>query len=378
MTERRLSLAMDTRPLEESPAGIARYVREYAVRLLRLPSFRLFMLSGDPFRCIRPLRTEADLSKRVFQVPFPFKKAVRRLLTEPRIYQCLRGMDVQILWGTNYQLPRPVRGSWKQVITVHDLAWRRFPGSVKRPLVRMLDRLGNHVAVADRVFTVSAFTKKELVDWLGVSQEKVVVVGNGVDARFRPVEITSTAVQDQYRLSLPFMLSVGTIEPRKNLERLIRAFDLVAPKIKHSLVIVGARGWKTSPIYGAYKASPFRDRIVFTGFVNDAELPAVYNLADAVVYPSLYEGFGIPVIEAMACGTPVITSNLSALPEVAGDAALLVDPFDVRALADAMERIVQDEPLRATLRAKGLERAKQFSWDASVAEVARCFRELCA
>ena len=212
-----------------------------------------------------------------------------------------------------------------------------------------------------------------MVGWLGIEQEKVTVIRNGVDPCFNQLALAPAHVRERYGLPPHFLLFVGTIEPRENLERLIAAFNLVAPKIKHTLVIVGARGWKTSPIYGAASASPFRDRILFTGLVDDGDLPAVYNLADAFVYPSVYEGFGIPVIEAMACGTPVVTSNVSALPEVAGDAALLIDPFDVRGLAGAMERIVHDEPLRATLRAKGLERAKRFSWDTSARKSCSAF-----
>jgi glycosyltransferase involved in cell wall biosynthesis len=231
---------------------------------------------------------------------------------------------------------------------------------------------------ADRVLVVSEATKQDLMRHCRVDGQKVRVIYNGVSERFHPLTESLDSVRLRYNLPERFVLFVGTVEPRKNLARLVEAFNRVGRKIAHSLVVVGAKGWKTSPIYREIGRSPLRDRIHVTGFVADGDLPAVYNLADAFVYPSLYEGFGIPVVEAMACGTPVVTSDVSALPEVAGDAAVLVDPLDVAQLAEAIERVLHDETLREMLRAKGIERAKRFSWDASAAKVVQCFREVCA
>jgi glycosyltransferase involved in cell wall biosynthesis len=257
------------------------------------------------------------------------------------------------------------------------MSWVYYPETIQEPTRRMVSALSDHLHAADRVFAVSAATKEDLVKHCSIDARKVDVVYNGVSGRFSRLTGSLEDVRVRYGLPDRFVLFVGTVEPRKNLARLVEAFDHAARKITQSLVVVGAKGWKTSGIYQAIQASPFRDRIHLAGFVADDDLPAVYNLADAFVYPSLYEGFGIPVVEAMACGTPVVTSKVPALSEVAGDAALLVDPLDPRGLAEAMERIVQDEALRATLRAKGLERAKRFSWDASAAQVVQCFRELC-
>jgi glycosyltransferase involved in cell wall biosynthesis len=296
--------------------------------------------------------------------------------TEPRFSAALDTMD--IVWGTNYTLPDIGRSSCKRILTVHDMAWTRYPDAIQAPMLRILSGLAEHVESADRVLVVSEATKQDLIRHCRVDSRKVRVIYNGVSERFRPLTESLDSVRLRYNLPERFVLFVGTVEPRKNLARLVEAFDRVGRKIEHSLVVVGAKGWKTSPIYREISRSPLRDRIHVAGFVADGDLPAVYNLADAFVYPSLYEGFGIPVVEAMACGIPVVTSDVSALPEVAGDAALLVDPFDSGALAEALERIVHDEPLRDSLRSKGIERARRFSWDTSAAHVIQCFRELYA
>ena len=173
----------------------------------------------------------------------------------------------------------------------------------------------------------------------------------------------------------PFVLYLGTLEPRKNLPALLRAFDAVAPDVPHELVLVGAEGWMTGPIFDTWRALRHQDRVRLAGFAPAAALPAWYSAADLFAYPSRYEGFGLPPLEAMACGTPVITSNVSSLPEVVGDAALTVDPSDEVALSAAIRRVLTDPALSADLRERGLRRAATFSWARTAAATVAAYRE---
>ena len=278
------------------------------------------------------------------------------------------------------------------VLTVHDLSFLRGPqwyrpdrAAYYRYAVRRSARL------AARVIVDSQATAADVVELLGVPEDRIDVVPLGVGDEFRcgchaqapslgvrgqdgPGHAQTefgrgtqprlqTGVRERYRLPERFFLFVGTLEPRKNLVRLIDAFTRIAPGCEHDLVLAGRDGWKVAPIRAAAAASPQARRIHFPGFVADEDLPAVLSAAHALVWPSLYEGFGLPPLEAMACGTPVVTSNTSSLPEVVGDAALQVDPYDVDALADAMRAVATDAALRNDLADKGAHRAAQFTWD---------------
>ncbi len=371
-----LRVAVDYRPVEKHSSGIARYVSELVQRIESYPDLTLWLLSSDPLRPVRRVRPEDRFAEPYLpaRIPFPFKKIVRKAHTEPRFAAVFDRVD--IVWGTSYVLPTLKKISCKQIVTVHDMAAVYYPETIPEKMLQTLSDLPYHLDAADAVFVVSEATKVDVVKHFGTDAKKIRVIYNGVSDRFRRLDGSLEVARNRYRLPKRFFLFVGTVEPRKNLVRLIQAFNRVGKELDQDLVIVGAKGWMASPLFDEINRSPFRDRIHLTGFVEEVDLPAVYNLADALIYPSLYEGFGIPVVEAMACGTPVVTSNVSALPETANDAAVLVDPLDTDRLAHAMERIVHDEELRASLRAKGLVRARRFSWDASARDVVRCFRDL--
>jgi len=182
------------------------------------------------------------------------------------------------------------------------------------------------------------------------------------------------------KLSLPdrFVLFVGHLEPRKNLARLVEAFSILKSKTKlpHKLVILGRESWGYEPVFEAVERHNECSDIVFTGYVDEDDLPLVYNLADALAFPSLYEGFGLPLLEAMACGVPVVTSKVSSLPEVAGKAAILVDPYNVEEIADGLAAVLEDEALRQALINKGLDRAKKFRWEEAAAQIIHAYEEV--
>lgn len=233
------------------------------------------------------------------------------------------------------------------------------------------------------VMAVSENTKSDVVRLLGVPPGRVRVAPNAPDPLFRPCADEGWRTAERARLGLPrrFLLAVGTLEPRKNLIRLLDALALLRDRGAFAgwegppLVVAGREGWLYEPIYACVDSLGLRGQVRFMTGARDLDLLALYNLAGALVYPSLYEGFGLPPLEALACGAVVVCSNSSALPEVVGDAALLVDPYDVDGLAEAIARALDDEPLRRELGARGPGQARRYSWEASAASVRAALRE---
>lgn len=262
----------------------------------------------------------------------------------------------------------------RRVATIHDAIPYVYP-ETNTKLVWLLFHVWLPIAVRrlHGIITVSHHSKRDIVRYLRVHPERVTVVPHGVDAHYRPMNPAHVrAVLERNGIDGPYILYVSAVEPRKkrkNLPRLLEAFAQLRQWSKRwRLVIVGAVRKDYRPVFDTVERLELTPHVQFTGFADEAELPALYGGADLFVLPSLYEGFGLPVLEAMACGTPVVTSNVSSLPEVAGDAALLVDPYDVDELADAMRRILADRDLAMELRCKGLARAETFSWERTARE----------
>jgi len=262
----------------------------------------------------------------------------------------------------------------RRVITIHDLSFLIIP-EVADPGNRAY--LGQHVPraarQANRVIAVSETTRQDVIERLRIRPERVITVPNGVEPHFRPLphaDLIALAPAVQARLGLPprYLLHVGTIEPRKNLVRLIGAFmGLVASGRDdgHDLVLAGRRGWMYEAVFDAAEASGLRERIHFLDYVPEPDLPLLYNLATVFVYPSLYEGFGLPVLEAMACGTPVVAARTPALVELVGNAAMLIDPTDETSITVVLELLIEDPARRQTLYQAGLTRAARYPWSAA-------------
>jgi glycosyltransferase involved in cell wall biosynthesis len=235
---------------------------------------------------------------------------------------------------------------------------------------RRFDRLDE----ADAILTNSETTKRDIVERLKIPSDKIHVTHLGADECFRPMPKEAIQpVLERHGLHKPYLLFVGTLEPRKNLETLILAFNLLKEKnrIPHQLVLAGQKGWLSEPIFRAIEASPYRSDIVLTDYLEEGDLPALMNGAEVFAYPSFYEGFGLPVLEAMQCGTPVVTSNVSSMPEVGGDACLYADPHSMEEIADRILSVVQSADLKKTMMEKGIARSKRFSWE-------KCARETLA
>ena len=270
-------------------------------------------------------------------------------------------------------------GRARTVVTVHDVFAWSIPGHSTRAdtliyrhwLPRVLPRV-------NAVITVSQASKADIVRHLGVPADKVHVTYEGVGHSYGRASVEQVSkVRAQYGLPDGYLLFVGSVEPRKNLDRLLRAYDqLRQAGQRRPLVVVGAQRWGHCGIMETVNKLDLEQHVIFTGYVSDEDLPAIYSAADLFVFPSLYEGFGLPPLEAMACGTPVVCSNASSLPEVVGDAAITVDPYDVEALAEAMRRVLSDADLADDLRQRGLERAAGFTWERTARETVEVYREV--
>ena len=269
----------------------------------------------------------------------------------------------------------PLASSCPFVTTVHDLSFLYYPQSfrwLRRRYLQVFARAS--VRRARRVIAVSESTKQDLVKTYGISPAKIDVVHNGVDASYRPLPAGQVAAFRQQK-GLPdrFLLFVGTLEPRKNVVRLVEAYAKL-PKERPPLVLVGGKGWFYDEIFCRVEALELTDEVYFPGFVPTEDLPLWYNAADLFVYPSVYEGFGLPPLEAMACGTAVITSTASSLPEVVGKAGKLVDPTDTDGLATAMAQVLGDREMQEQMEATGLVQAAVFSWEKTAQQTADSYR----
>jgi len=298
-------------------------------------------------------------------MPFP------RLWTHVRLSWEMMRRPPDVLFVPAHVLPivHPPRS----VVTIHDLGYLYFPRTY-----RALDRLyldlttRYNARAAAHIIADSQATKRDLVERYGVEPSKISVIYPGYDEEaFQPVREREAieAVKARYGIAGDYILFVGTIQPRKNLVRLMEAFSLLKRQAADlQLVIAGKKGWLYEAIFRRVEELGLEGQVVFTGYVAEEGLPALFSGARLFVFPSLYEGFGLPVLEAMACGTPVVCSNASSLPEVAGDAAVLVNPRDVEELAGAMRQLVESQEIRAELRGKGLAQAARFSWQRAARE----------
>lgn len=275
----------------------------------------------------------------------------------------------------NFIVPPRVRG--KVITVIYDMTYLRFPETMNKSNLQRIRRdIARCVEHSDKIITISEFSKREIQTLLQVPEEKIEIV---YSAPSITTEVTSfQMLQKRLNVKQPYLLYMGTIEPRKNLVRLIQAFDWLKRerKIPHQLVLAGGDGWKTEEIHRAAETAQFANEIRFTGYLSSKEKNTLYQNADLMVFPSLYEGFGMPPLEAMLFGCPTVCSNTASLPEIAGEAAELVDPLSVQAIADGIWHVLSDSNYRHALIAKGVQQAARFSWDQSAEKMFRICKEV--
>ncbi|MCP4536800.1 MAG: glycosyltransferase family 4 protein [Chloroflexi bacterium] len=317
-----------------------------------------------------------DITFSIRQSRWPTSRAAVRVLWEQLVQPwVLRRIDADLVHGPVFV--GPLFASCPTVVTIHDLSFIRFP-NLFRPANRLyLTALTRFSARrARRLIAVSAHAAAEAAQLLDVPSERIDVVYHGVDPVFRPISTDEVAAfRERQGIPEQFVLFLGTLEPRKNLVRLVEAFARIYDD-KTKLVLAGGKGWLYDTLFARVESLGLENAVIFPGYVASDDLPLWYNAATTLAYPSIYEGFGLPVLEAQACGTPVLTSNVSSLPEAAGDAALIVDPYDVEALAAGLNQMLTNEPLRRELRERGLAHASRFSWTRTAQETASVYRQV--
>lgn len=361
------------RPGSYRQSGVSTYIRHLVqgIGAQEWPGELLVYLPSSDIAQEIPRRLQARVA------PVELHRPAVRILWQHSAFPFLLARDRVSLFHATMNVapwwtPCPV------VVTVHDLAYLRYPEVHplgRRLYLSALTRLT--VRRARAIIAVSRFTREEIVHFFRVPPERIRVIYEGYDPAFRPLPAAEVAAFRKRR-NLPerYLLYVGNLEPRKNLPMLVRAFARMATQHDAVLVLAGPRGWGYAGLFRLIEALGLQERVYFPGFVPAEELPLWYNAAELFVYPSRYEGFGLPPLEAMACGTPVVVSRASSLPEVVGEAAVQVDPGDVDGLARALLQLLTRADLRAMYRERGLEQAQRFSWPHMARETLLLYREL--
>ena len=367
-----MRIAIDARKLHDF--GIGTYTRNLLRHLARLDGDTEYVL----------LCQQADLGVasqlgpnfRTVLEPSP-NYSIREQVHVPWV---LHREQAGVFHAPHYVLPPAIR--CRSVVTIHDCIHLMFPQYLPNRAAYVYAKASMWMAAhrSDRILTVSEASKRDILHFFNVPPEKIVVVYNAIDERFwvKPADEDVARVRERYQLNHGFVLYAGNIKPHKNLVRLIEAFD----NLRRSgfedltLLIIGDEISKVPALRRAVHRHKLHKHVRFLGFLPDETLAILYRLAAVFVFPSLYEGFGLPPLEAMASGTPVVTSNVSSLPEVAGDAAMLVDPYDVDSIVDGVRRVLTEPALAEDLRRKGLVRAREFSWERSVARTRDLYHEV--
>lgn len=369
-----MRIGLDGIPLSKLKTGVGHYTFELAQALA-------VVSPADDFQLVSPLSYTPALRGLLDQEAPQNLKAVQAETTglgkhwwTIGLPSYIRRNPLALFHGTNYDIP--LLTGCRTVLTIHDLASHLYPETLQtRSVRRARYRLPIMARRATMIITPTRAVRSEVCERLHVGPEKVVAVHHAPRPCFRPCSPSET-IETRTRLGIDddFLLFVGTIEPRKNLLRLIRAFEdmLTKTRLRPQLVIAGQEGWLTDELFDHIKSRDFGDRLCWTGYVSDEDLCSLYSSCRAFIYPSIYEGFGLPPLEAMACGAPVISSRIPSIMEVLGDAAHLVSPVDVHALSESMIQLWENADERHRLSEAGKARSAQFSWE----RTARLTREV--
>jgi glycosyltransferase involved in cell wall biosynthesis len=365
-------IGIDARKLHDF--GIGTYIRNLLRHLARLDSQTEFVIFCRP----EDRETLAAVGEN-FR-PVPETSGNYSIAEQVKIPWALRREGVTLFHAPHYVLPPLVR--CRSVVTIHDVIHLMFPQYLPNRVAFAYAKWSITQAAqrATRIMTVSHSSKRDILRFVDTEPGKIDVIYNAYDERFaiEPREEDVVRVRERYQLADEFVLYAGNVKPHKNLERLIDAFAIVRKRgLDHlKLVLIGDEISKYTALRRAVHQHQLHSYVRFLGYLPEETLAVMYRLAGVFVFPSLYEGFGLPPLEAMASGTPVVTSNVSSLPEVAGDAAVLVDPYDPQAIADGIYRVLTDETLRREMVHKGIARAGQFSWEQSVRHVRAIYGEV--
>lgn len=379
-----MKLAVELQPCLHNRSGVGIYTYEL-IKCLQHKSG--LQVTGNIFNFLMRNNLTKELEGFIFPqkyctlLPYGVYRRIWRWLPIP--YHWLFGKNADVTHFFNFIVPKGVHG--KVVNTIYDVVWLRYPETMDaKNLQRITQDIHYSIDRSDRIVTISESTKRDLVELLHIPAEKIVVAPPGVDQAIFQRNYSKVQLQqirDKYSLPSHYILYMGTLEPRKNIERLVQAFALLrqnASLQRYKLVLAGKKGWQYDSIFQQIAQHGLQQEVICTGYVDETDKAALYQQADLFVFPSLYEGFGMPVLEAMAAGVPVLTSNVSSLPEVAGDAALLANPLHIEDLSAKMQQLLTDQPLRERCIAKGRIQCEKYTWDYSAAILADMYQSLWA
>jgi len=352
-------IGIDGRRPSEFKTGISYYLENLLRELTKLDSENTYKLLGLKTGLKSKNLKVYSLSRRKGRlIGFLWKT-----IGWPRFEKLIKGCDLGFF--PNFVIP-PTKIT-KKILTIPDLAFVYYPGFIEQKNLKYLERFVKGSAEkASKIITISDHTKNDIIKHFGIPPLKIITTHLAAAPDFKPVEKEKSKklVTQKYKIKKDYLLFVGTLEPRKNIETLIKAFSrLMLIRKKYQLVICGSRGWYWEGIFKLIRKNYLTGDVKVLGYVSQKDLPLLYSAADLFAFPSFYEGFGLPVLEAMSCGTPVVCSNTSSLPEIAGEAAIYFNPFDTSELAARISEVLTNEPLRQKLIAAGLEQAKKFSWE---------------
>lgn len=375
-----MRIAIDYTAAIRQGAGIGVYVQNLVAAMLAQDEDNFYtLLTSGRASSERPFPIAENVRGRNIRIPDRYLNILWYRLRAPLPATLFSG-PADIYHGPDFVLP-PLGKRVRKVVTIHDLAFLEHPEYAVPALAEYLRKVvPQAIARADAVATVSQEVSRTLIEHFQTPREKLVVIPNGVQSYFRRITdpVILGATRHKFQLEQPFVLAVGTQEPRKNHQGIIKAFyqaqqEKDGPPL---LVIAGGTGWLYEETQQLVRDLQIENKVRFLGRVTEHELITLYSMAEFFVFPSFFEGFGIPPLEAMACGAPVITSNTSALPEVVGDAALQVDPHNIDELSHAMLRLLQDEQLRTDLRQKGYQRVQLYTWQKSAQKMLQVYEQL--
>ena len=373
-----MRIALDGFPLSSLRTGIGHYTFELARAVARIaPNHSFELISPLPFddSVVAELQ-RASTPNLTLNNPQP--TSFRRRWWAIGLPLFLRKNSFDVFHGTNYEVP--LWNRQRNVLTIHDLSILLHPEYHEPKLVRRARRrLPLMVRSAGMIIAVSESTKREICEQLKIKPGRIFVTPEAPRQNFWPVPVSETiATRERLGIDADFILSVGTIEPRKNLLTLVRAFDQIlrTTELRPQLVVAGGEGWLMDELYSFIRTSDISDRVRFLGYTSDEVLRELYSSCRICVYPSLYEGFGLPPLEAMACGAPVITSRIPAIMETVGSAAVLIDPHNVADLAHSLIDLWNDEQQRSNLSLAGLKRAAEFTWERTAKLTLDAYHEL--
>jgi glycosyltransferase involved in cell wall biosynthesis len=383
-----LKVVVDATPLLPKPSGVGLYVynlihslhtlsfqENFELGIVYQPSLKNWLLGNLSFPEL------LEKYSNLYLLPLPVR--ILNLLAafpNPLLSYFEQGFGYpDIVHGTNYAV-YPCQKSLK-VMNIYDLSFIKYPIYVNSIVRTYTKRVKQSLKWSDLVITISESTKKDIVEYLNVAPDQIYVTP--LASRYYPAYLDEHLIDQRikavnYNFEIPYLLFVSTIEPRKNIISLISAFNRLKEKhkIEHHLILIGQKGWKYEQIFAEIERSPWKDQIHHLNYLSDEDVALFYSKADVFVYPSHYEGFGLPVLEAMTLGAPVVTSNTSSLLEVAGDAALLIDPNDSTSLAEAILQVISDSQLRNELIQKGKNRAKLYSWEKTAKATLEAYKAL--